>query len=142
MRANGKKVGFTSCVEIQRNSLFHSQFTYSQVDEISRRIINSNLGLSYVPVRSTGNGNCLFNSASLALCQNETLADEFRLCTCFELANNIEFYRKPSVLVNTSVTYHARDGLGVMSGQTLSDLQVRLMFMQSMALKRHLTMKS
>lgn len=76
------------------------------------------------------------------LFQNETLADEFRLWTCFELANNIEFYRKPSVLVNTSVTYHARDGLGVMSVQTLSDLQVRLMFMQSMALKRHLTMKS
>lgn len=119
-----------------------SQFTYSQVDEISHRIIPSNLGPSYVPVRSTGNGNCLFNSARLALCQNETLADEFRLCTCFELASNIEFYRKPSVLVNTSVTYHARDGLGVMSVQTLSDLQVRLMFMQSMALKRHLTMKS
>ena len=46
------------------------------------------------------------------------------------------------MLVNTSVTYHGRDGLGVMSVETLSDIQVRLMFMRSMALKRHLTMKS
>ena len=121
MRANGKKVGFTSCIESERIHFFTSQFKYSQVDEISRHIIPSNLGLSYVPVRSMGNGNCLFNSTSLALCQNETLADELRLRTCFELANNREFYRKHPVLVS-SVTYHGRDGLGVISVETLCDL--------------------
>ena len=94
-----KRWGLHPALKFSEIHFSTSQFTYSQVDEISRRIIPSNLGLSYVPVRSTGNGNCLFNSASLALCQNETLADEFRLWTCFELANNIEFYRKPSVLV-------------------------------------------
>lgn len=99
-----------------------SQFTSSQVDEVSRRIIPLNLGLSYVPVRSTGDGNCLFNSASLALCQNESLAVELRLCTCFELANNKEFYKKHPVLVNTSVTYQGRGGPGVMSVETLCDL--------------------
>ena len=137
-----KRWGLHPALKVSEIHFSTSQFTYSQVDKISRRIIPSNLGLSYVPVRSTGNGNCLFDSASLALCQNETLADEFRLCTCLELANNRVFYRKHPVLVNTSVTYHGRDGLGVMSVETLSDIQVHLMFMQSMALKRHLTMKS
>ena len=117
-----RRWGLQSALEVSEIHFSTSQFTYSQVDEISRRIIPSNLGLSYVPVRSTGNGNCLFNSASLALCQNETLADELRLRTCFELANNREFYRKHPVLVNASVTYHGRDGLGVMSVETLCDL--------------------
>lgn len=99
-----------------------SQFAFSQVDEISRRIIPSNLDLCYVPVRSTGDGNCLFHSASLALCQNESLAVGLRLRTCFELANNRDFYRNHPVLVNTRVTYQGKDGPGVMSVETLCDL--------------------
>lgn len=50
------------------------------VDNVSRRIIPANFrGLSYVPVKSTGDGNCLFNSANLAICQAETFAFELRL---------------------------------------------------------------
>ena len=113
--------GLHPALKVREIHFSTSQFTYSQVDEISCHIIPSNLGLSYVPVRSTGNGNCLFNSTSLALCQNETLTDELRLCKCFELANNREFYRKHPVLVS-SVTYHGRDGLGVISVETLCDL--------------------
>lgn len=111
---------------------FTSQFTYSQVDEISRHIIPSNLG------------DCLFNSASLALCQNETLADELRLRTCFELANNREFYRKHPVLVQSLTTEEMALVLSLWKHCVISLvlLQVRLMFMQSMASKRHLTMKS
>lgn len=135
MRANGKKVGFTSCVESQRYSLFN------------KSIYVQSSGQNFSPYHPFEFRAILRSSAfnrkwQLSLCQNETLADEFRLCTCFELANNRVFYRKHPVLVNTSVTYHRRDGLGVMSVETLSDIQVRLMFMQSMALKRHLTMKS
>ena len=73
-----KSWGVQSALKVSEIHFSRSQFTYSQVDEISRHVIPSKLGLSYVPVRSTGNGNCLFNSASLALCQNETLADELR----------------------------------------------------------------
>ena len=104
-----KRWGLHPALKVREIHFFTSQFTYSQVDEISRHIIPSNLG------------DCLFNSASLALCQNETLADELRLRTCFELANNREFYRKHPVLVS-SVTYHGRDGLGVISVETLCDL--------------------
>ena len=114
--------GLHPALKVNEINFSTSQFKSSQVDEISRRIIPSNLGLSYVPVRSTGDGNCLFNSASLALCQNESLAIELRLRTCFELANNREFYKKHPVLVNTSVTYHGRGGPGVMSVETLCDL--------------------
>ena len=39
----------------------------------------SNLELCYVPVRSTGDGNCLLHSASLALRQHESLAVEFSI---------------------------------------------------------------
>ena len=104
-----KRWGLHPALKVREIHFFTSQFTYSQVDEISRHIIPSNLG------------DCLFNSASLALCQNETLADELRLRTCFEVANNREFYRKHPVLVS-SVTYHGRDGLGVISVETLCDL--------------------
>ncbi|KAJ7391493.1 hypothetical protein OS493_018540 [Desmophyllum pertusum] len=122
------------CEEMERRWSLHalnvndidlstSQFASSQVDEISRRIIPPNCaGLSYVPVRSTGDGNCLFNSASLAICQNESLAVELRLRTCFELAKNREFYRRHPVLVNTQIDYTGRHGPGVMSVETLCDL--------------------
>ena len=117
-----RRWGSQSALEVREIHFSTSQFTYSQVDEISRCIIPLNLGLSYVPVHSTGNGNFLFNSASLALCQNESLADQLCLRTCFQLANNRKFCRKHPVLVNTSVTYHGRDGLDVMSVETLCDL--------------------
>ena len=139
-----KRWGLHPALKVREIHFFTSQFTYSQVGEISRHIIPSNLGLSYVPVRSTGNGNCLFNSASLALCQNETLADELRLRTCFELANTREFYRKHPVLVQSLTTEEMALVLSLRKHCVISLvlLQVRLMFMQSMALKRHLTMKS
>jgi len=62
------------------------------VDEVSRQIIPANLrGMSVVPITSTGDSNCLFTSASLGICQAETLALELRLRTCLELAKNRQF---------------------------------------------------
>ena len=45
-------------------------------------------------VQSSPNGNCLFNSVSLCLVGSEALANELRLRTCIELAQNVPFYMR------------------------------------------------
>ena len=73
-------------------------FGHKYVDEVSRRIIPANFRqMSLVPVGTTGDGNCLFNLASLLVCQVETLALELRPRTCLELAENWQFYRNHRV---------------------------------------------
>ena len=52
----------------------------------------SNLKDYGTPYKSTGNGNCLFNSISSSLCGNETLATELRLRTAVEMITNTEVY--------------------------------------------------
>ena len=52
----------------------------------------SNLKDYGTPYKSTGNGNCLFNSISSSLCGNETLATELRLRTAVEMITNAEVY--------------------------------------------------
>ena len=44
------------------------------------------------PYKSTGNGNCLFNSVSSAMCGHEFLATELRLRTAVEMITNAEEY--------------------------------------------------
>ena len=98
-------------------------FRPKHVDEVSRQIIPANFRrMSVVLITSTGDGNCLFNSASLAICQTETLAVELRLRTCLELAKNRQFYRNHPVLANARIPYCGKDGPCVMSVETLCDL--------------------
>lgn len=76
-----------------------------------------------IPVTATGDGNCLFNSANLAICQKETLALELGLRTCFELAKNRQFYRNHPVLSSSKIPYYGKTRRsGVMSVETLCDL--------------------
>ena len=49
---------------------------------------------SRVPRYVTGDGNCLFNSVSVILCGNESIACELRVRTCVELFLNFEYYKK------------------------------------------------
>ena len=56
-----------------RDLNFTSHFREIHVDKVSRCIIPPNVR-GMIPVTATGDGNCLFNSASLAICQKETLA--------------------------------------------------------------------
>ena len=101
---------------------FSTHFRSFQVDEVSCPIIPSKYA-DLVPIRSTGDGNCLFNSASLAICRNESRANELRLRTCLELAKNKDFYKAHPVLVNCRIPYHSgRNGPGIMSVETLCDL--------------------
>ena len=57
------------------------------------------------------------------VCQNENLAHELQLRTCFELARNREFYRNHPLLVNSQITYVGKKGSGgIMSLETLCDV--------------------
>ncbi len=47
---------------------------------------------SRVPHYVTGDGNCLFNSVSVVLCGNESIACELRVRTCVELVTKIVEY--------------------------------------------------
>lgn len=98
---------------------FNTHFRSNQVDNISYRIIPpNNASQSYVLVATTGDGNCLFNSASLAICQNENLAHELRLHL-----PETGFYRNHPLLVNSQITYVGKNGSGgIMSLETLCDL--------------------
>ena len=101
------------------NINFETHFRSSQVDNISRHIVHS-IYASYASVASSGDGNC--HPASLAVCQNENLAFELRLRTCFELARNREFYRNHPLLVNAKIPYIGRKSPGsVMSVESLCD---------------------
>ena len=42
--------------------------------------------------RSSGNGNCLFNAASISICDDESLADILRMLCCLNLYTNAETY--------------------------------------------------
>ena len=62
------------------------------VDEMARSLLPENKTYSAIqPIKTTGDGNCLFNAASKSVCGNERMASELRLRTSFELINNQEF---------------------------------------------------
>ena len=57
-------------------SLRDEDVNQHQIDRVSLQIIPDSFKEPFLPVRSTGDGNCLFNSASIAICQDERLAHE------------------------------------------------------------------
>ncbi|XP_028419094.1 uncharacterized protein LOC114544742 [Dendronephthya gigantea] len=54
--------------------------------------------LNHLPVRTTGDGNCLYNACSIALCGNESLASYLRCLTSIELFLNSSFYAKHPII--------------------------------------------
>lgn len=69
-----------------------------QIDKVSFQIIPDSFKEPFLPVRLTGDGNCLFNSASIAICGDQRLAVELRLRTSIELAIHCDYYRNHPVL--------------------------------------------
>ena len=49
--------------------------------------------------RTTGEGNCLYNACSIALCGNESLASYLRCLTSIELFINSTFYARHPIIV-------------------------------------------
>lgn len=56
------------------------------------------------PIETTGDGNCLFNAVSIAICQTEILAAELRLRTALELILNPDFYGAHPVVTLCNIT--------------------------------------
>lgn len=55
------------------------------------------------PITTRGDGNCLFNAASLALCGSEKLSTELRVRTTIELVENLDFYKSHPMLLNNEL---------------------------------------
>ncbi|KAL3891208.1 hypothetical protein ACJMK2_003471 [Sinanodonta woodiana] len=47
---------------------------------------------TYRPLLTTGDGNCLFNALSIALCGAESMCCEIKVRTCIEMAFNEQLY--------------------------------------------------
>ena len=53
----------------------------------------------YTFLRTTGDGNCLFNSCSLALIGDETISATLRFLACIEIYLNADYYSAhPTIL--------------------------------------------
>ena len=73
-----------------------------RVDPLSNDILPASAeGLE--ALQSTGDGNCLFNSASILLTGNESISKELRLKTCIELALNLPYYQQHPKLCNLKI---------------------------------------
>ena len=72
-------------------------------DNVAKTLVPEAFVKDYIPLTSTGNGNCLFNSISLLLCGSEKLANELRLRTVLELAGNFNFYADHPLIRNTEI---------------------------------------
>lgn len=77
----------------------------SSIDKISMSMLPSEWQQQDLkPVKATGDGNCLFNSASIAICGSEKLASELRLRTAIELALHPEFYSSHPIISEVDLT--------------------------------------
>ncbi|XP_065680971.1 uncharacterized protein LOC101239593 isoform X2 [Hydra vulgaris] len=63
----------------------------------------------FQPVRTSPNGNCLFNACSISLIGNESLSEYLRCLTSIELYTNVGFYlNHPIIFSQTDVTKSRR----------------------------------
>ena len=56
------------------------------------------------PINTTGDGNCLFNAASITICKSETLGIELRLRTALELLTIADFYGSHPIVSSMDLT--------------------------------------
>lgn len=59
-------------------------------DKVATKVLGKS---DLIPTKVSGNGNCLFNSLSMAIQGNESLASEIRVRTCIEMQDNKDFYQ-------------------------------------------------
>lgn len=59
--------------------------------------------LNVFPIKTTSDGNCLFNSASLAVCGKEVLNSEIRLRTALEFIVNHDFFPSYPAVIGTDI---------------------------------------
>ncbi len=64
-----------------------------EIHKYSQSVANMYGTASRVPLHVTGDGNCLFNSVSVALQGNEAMASELRVRTCIYLVLSFPYYK-------------------------------------------------
>ena len=64
-----------------------------KIHKYSQFVVNLCGTASRVPVDVKGDGNCLFNSVSVAIQGDETLSSELRVLTCLELVLNFAYFK-------------------------------------------------
>ena len=85
---------YVPCVELQKKSF--------KVDELSQALIPDKLvEHGYKAAQVRGDGNCLFNAMSLALCGDDSLATNLRCLTAAELYLNAAAYSSHPLYVET-----------------------------------------
>ena len=68
--------------------------TRRRIDTVAEKMVPDNYKQENIkPILTKGDGNCLFNAASIALCGTEKLSAELRIRTVIELADNLQFYK-------------------------------------------------
>lgn len=77
-------------------------FRADRVDRVADNLIPEHyIQDNAKPITTRGDGNCLFNATSLALCGSEKLSAELRVRTTFEIVQILEFYKNhPMLLTN------------------------------------------
>ena len=77
----------------------------SRIDGTASMLLNDKDSRDNIkPIKTTGDGNCLFNAASIAICRNERLAVEIRLRTALELLAHQEFYGAHPAVAGINLT--------------------------------------
>ena len=67
-------------------------FSSNEVDTYSQRLLPVTKASAYLPLKTTGDGNCFFRAASILAFGHQGKHEEMRLRTVVELATNSEFY--------------------------------------------------
>ena len=87
------------------------RFSSAAVDKtVLELLYNKDIIEDRMPVKTSGDGNCLFNAVSLALFGTESFATELRLRTALELLLNCEFYGEHPVVKEKQVELSNRMG--------------------------------
>lgn len=104
---------YDKCIEVENVGQF--LLAVSMVDKTALMVLEKeDREKDIQPVKTKADGNCLFNPASIAICQTEMLADQLRLRTALELLLNPNFYSSPPVVMKM------QDNLPTMSGSMWS----------------------
>ncbi|XP_069159457.1 vertnin-like [Procambarus clarkii] len=83
-----RTAGSFECIKVPANVEFSEDKTAAEIlKSCGRQTINSRM-----PVRVKGDGNCLFNAISLAVCGDETRSGEIRARTTIEIIDQCDWY--------------------------------------------------
>ena len=76
----------------------------ARIDKVAENLVPSHYAQDNVkPILTKGDGNCLFNAASLALCNSEKLSADLHVRTAIELATNLQYYKNHPALAKSGL---------------------------------------